>query len=201
MFPRRTPRGLPSPVLVPLVANRLSFPSRLYRNQCSFPVSLSAGYLNVVVALATDTIATTVGCSRVSHSPSRSLSLPRGSSILLSLSPCNPSFSIVVVVSLSLSFSFFLSVRRSSVFSVEPAKTVSQQQSSEIPRTRYEFTFLLLYSTLACPPFCLLESLVCLADLRLPYVSAARLSHRLHSFPLHSFSRSRPRESYIYVRV
>lgn len=58
-------------------------------------------------------------------------------------------------------------------------KTVSQQRGSEIPRTRYEFTFLLLYSTLACPPFCLLESLVCLADLRLPYVSAARLSHRL----------------------
>lgn len=114
----------------------------------------------------TDTIATTAGCSRVSHSPSRSLSLPLGSSILLSLSPYSPfsiNVSLFIVWSLSLC----------------PAKTVSQQQSSEIPRTRYEFTFLLLYSTLACPPFCLLESLVCLADLRLPYVSAARLSHRL----------------------
>lgn len=58
------------------------------------------------------------------------------------------------------------------------SKAVSQRRSyatREIPRTRYEFTFLLLYSTLACPPFCLLEPLVYLADLRLPYVSAARL--------------------------
>lgn len=63
------------------------------------------------------------------------------------------------------------------------SKAVSQRRSAarEIPRTRYEFTFLLLYSTLACPPFCLLEPLVYLADLRLPYVSAAQLSHRSHS--------------------
>lgn len=63
------------------------------------------------------------------------------------------------------------------------SKAVSQRRSTarEIPRTRYEFTFLLLYSTLACPPFCLLEPLVYLADLRLPYVSAAQLSHRSHS--------------------
>lgn len=52
---------------------------------------------------------------------------------------------------------------------------VERLREREIPRTRYEFTFLLLYSTLACPPFCLLEPLVYLADLRLPYVSAARL--------------------------
>lgn len=65
------------------------------------------------------------------------------------------------------------------------SKAVSQRRSAarEIPRTRYEFTFLLLYSTLACPPFCLLEPLVYLADLRLPYVSAAQLSHRSHSLP------------------
>lgn len=136
----------------------------------------------------TDTIATTAGCSRVSHSPSRSLSLPLGSSILLSLSPYSPfsiNVSLFIVWSLSLC----------------PTKTVSQQQSSEIPRTRYEFTFLLLYSTLACPPFCLLESLVCLADLRLPYVSAARLSHRLLFSPFFpSLSRSRPIFSR-YIRV
>lgn len=63
-----------------------------------------------------------------------------------------------------------------------------------IPWTRYEFTFLLLYSTLACPPFCLLEPLVYLADLRLPYVSSAQLSHS-HSLSLSFLSCS----IYLYI--
>lgn len=110
----------------------------------------------------------------------------------LSLSLSLFSFSLLLVLILSCTsrpgiYPFLASRFPNSTYSVSHSlvrsKAVSQRRSTarEIPRTRYEFTFLLLYSTLACPPFCLLEPLVYLADLRLPYVSAARLSHWFHS--------------------
>lgn len=87
----------------------------------------------------TDTIATTAGCSRVSHSPSRSLSLPLGSSILLSLSSFSP-FSLPSRLPSSLALAdFSLSVPRkqslSSKAARSPGRDMNSRSSFYIPRS------------------------------------------------------------------